>query len=144
MATKEIATFANDVVQFAYPVSWTREVDESDDGVAVTLQSPGVTFAIVGIYHAELDPEDLVEQAVESLREEHPSLEVEEVLGKSKGEHVEMEAIFISLDVVSYCWLRSWRLAEASLLVMVQSIEPEAKTGKAIFNAICRSVETVS
>lgn len=143
MATQEIATFANEVVQFAYPMNWTREVDDSDEGVAVTLQSPGVTFAIVGIYPAELDPEDLVEQAVESLRDEHPSLEVEEVLGKLKGEHVEMEAIFISLDVVSYCWLRSWRLAETSLLVMVQSIEPEAKMGKAIFQAICRSVESV-
>jgi hypothetical protein len=142
MAAAEIAVFESPSVRFAYPSNWSCEVEESDEGISVVLQSQGVSFAIVGIYDEDADPEDLVEQAVETLREEHPGLEPEEVDEGDWEDHAGMEVVFMSLDMVSYCWLQSGRVAGKSLLVLMQSIDPESEQSQAVFRAICKSVRT--
>lgn len=134
------AMFATDTLKFSYPANWTREVEESPDGLGVTLQSPGVSFAILGIYEETEDPQDLVEQAVDSLREEHPSLEVEEIFDEEFPDATNVESMFISLDTVSYCWIRGWQTCGHTLLVYLQSIERESATSREIFQAICKSV----
>lgn len=140
MAGKETATFSTDSLRFSYPASWSREVEETDDGLGITLQSPGVSFAILGIYEEDHDPDDLVEQAVDSLREEHPGLEVEEIFDEDFPDGMFVEALFISLDTVSYCWIRGWQAHGHSLLVYLQSVEKEADASRQVFQAICRSI----
>lgn len=148
-ATRDIATFETDSIRFAYPTNWQAESEANADGVTVTLQSQGISFAIVGVYANEYEPDDLMEQAVESLRNEHPTLEAEEdfdeedASGEDDTDAVAIEAVFYSLDMLTYCWLRSWRLEGNSVLVMMQCIEPESKIGRAVFQAICRSLTSI-
>lgn len=138
----DVAVFEWRHIRFVYPTSWTPEVEESDEGVSVVLQSPGVSFAILGVYPEEEDPADLIDQAVSSLSEEHPGLEREDVF-EGEGDWRDAagaEITFMSIDTVSYAWLRSGRVGGQSLLVFFQTIDPEAETTEAIFAAICRSV----
>lgn len=139
----DVAHFETDALRFCYPSNWTLEVDANDDGVAVTLQSPGVNFGIVGIYAETENPQDLVDQAVDSLRQEHPGLEVEDVFTGEWPDNAAAEAVFLSLDTLSYCWLRSGRLAGHTVLVMLQSVERESTIAQLVFDAICASVEPV-
>lgn len=141
MEKPAIAIYASERVRFAYPANWTSEVDDSEEGKAITLQSQGVSFAVVGIYPDAMEPAELVDQVIESLREEHAGLEVDEPEEDwhDMPDAIAAEALFISLDMVSYCWVRSWRVAGQTLLVFVQSIEPESKMAQGVFNAICRS-----
>ena len=142
MADQGITTIELDGVRFIHPPGWAREVEHSEDGLICSLQSSGVTFALVGIYSEDDDPDDLVELALDSLRQEHPSLEVDDWDEAEIDDPVQtLEAVFMSLDTVSYCWLRAWRVGRRTVLVMVQSVEPEAERGRLVFRALCQSMQ---
>lgn len=144
MASQAIETYQSGTIRFSHPSNWTREVDRNDDGVTITLQSPGVSFALVAIYPRAEEPGDLIEEAIETLREEHPSLEVEDFPSDDWEDAAAAEVCFFSLDVVSYCWLRSGRVGDSTLLVLLQSADPEAEQAEALFQAMCRSVSAAS
>ena len=128
-------------VRFIHPPGWTREVEHSEEGLICSLQSTGVSFAIVGVYPVDSDPDDLLEQAIESLRLEHPGLEVDDWDEADPEDPIStLEAVFLSLDMVSYCWLRANRVGSRTVLILVQSIEPEAERGRLVFRALCQSL----
>jgi hypothetical protein len=132
-----------DGLRFIAPPGWTREVEHSEEGVVCSMQSTGVSFALVGVYPSNRDPDDVVEQALDSLRQEHPTLEADEWDEADPEDPIQtIEAVFLSLDVVSYCWLRAWRVGSRTALAMVQSVEPEAERGRLVFRAICQSMES--
>lgn len=143
MSEQGLSTIELDGVQFIAPPGWTREIEHSEDGVLCSMQSTGVTFAIVGVYPKGSDPDDLVEEALDSLRQEHPSLEVDDWDESDPNDPVQtLEAVFMSLDMVSYCWIRAWDVGERTVLTMVQSIEPEAERGRLVFRALCQSMQS--
>lgn len=137
----DFATYVGAGITFAYPTNWQLEEIPSTEGASISLQSPGVSFAIVGVYDADVDPTNVVEEALASLREEHPALEAEELFEDEWPDGVTFEALFFSLDMVSYCWLHGWRLQDHTIFVMVQSIQPESDRGMAVFRALCRSIQ---
>jgi len=142
MVDTGLPTIELDGVRFIHPPGWTREVEHSDDGLICSLQSTGVTFALVGVYPAGVDADELLEQALDSLREEHPSLEAEEWDESDPDDPIQtLEAVFMSLDMLSYCWLRAWEVGPRTVLAMVQSVEPEAERGRLVFRALCQSME---
>ena len=132
-----------DGVTFLHPSAWRREAQDAEAGSEISLQSEGVTFALVGVYSPEADPAEAVDEILDALRAEHPGIEVEELSDrgwKQGGEGA--EAVFISLDTVAYAWLRCWPVGDRRVLVYVQSIEPEAETSFEVFRALCRSVKS--
>ena len=142
-----VGWFEGDCVRFAYPSNWTQETERGGDGTTVSLQSAGVTFAIVGVYDHRQTPDELLEQAIDTLREEHPALELEPLEDDEDAgpdeDRLGAELLFLSLDMLSYCWLESWRAGDRTVLVMMQSIEPESRLGRAVFRAICRSLTPI-
>lgn len=137
----EVATFRSGAIRFHHPSNWRRDTQEAQEGTSVVLQSQGVTFAIVGIYGSEYLPLDLIDQALDSLRGEHPDLEAEDM--PSEGDGIGREILFFSLDVLSYCWMRSWTLDRWTAFVLLQTVEPERRWSQPVFEAICRSFEVI-
>jgi len=78
MAKSTIAKCDVGTLQFLHPGDWTVEVNETEDGPSVSLQSPGASFGIVAAFAVDADPEIVIDQAIESLREEHPGLEIDD------------------------------------------------------------------
>jgi hypothetical protein len=142
LTDQQFSTIELDGVRFIHPPGWTREIELSEDGQICALQSTGVTFALVGVYPGGGDPDDMLEQALDSLRQEHPSLEVDDWDEADPEDPIQtLEAVFLSLDTVSYCWLRAWNVGARTVLTMVQSVEPEAERGRLIFRALCQSMQ---
>ncbi|MBY0586014.1 hypothetical protein K2X85_02495 [bacterium] len=133
-----------DSLLFAYPSSWTLETDRSEEGTSVLLQSDGVSFGLVGIYPVDFSPEELTEQVLESVRDEHPGLEIEELSSheRSYRDASAFEGLFMTLDTVAYCWVRSWRVGRRTVVVFIQSIQAEAADGEEVFGKICQSIST--
>jgi hypothetical protein len=136
-------TVANvESVRFAHPKTWQAEVDRSEEGVSVFLQSDAVSFGVVGIYPASQEPDEIVEQILDSVRDEHPGIEVESLDFDAEryDDAVASEGLFMTLDMVAYCWVMSWRLPHQTIVVYVQCIQPEAGECEEIFHGICQSV----
>lgn len=133
-----------DSLLVAHPREWEVQVEQNEEGVSAFLQSPGVSFGVVGNYSRDNDPEDLVEQILDSVREEHPGLELEpmEVDERNFPQGVGVEGMFMTLDTVAYCWVRSWRSADRSVVVFLQCVERESADSEEIFHLICRSIST--
>lgn len=137
-----LETIDLDGVNFLPPPGWSREIEHAEEGVICSMQSSGVTFAIVGLYPEIRHPDDVLEQALDALREEHPALEADEWEESAPDDPYQtIEAVFFSLDTVSYCWIRAWRVGRRTVLAMVQSVEPEAERGRLAFRAICQSMK---
>lgn len=131
-----------DSLWLAHPADWTRDVQTTEDGVSVYLESDGVSFGVVGIYPKEMDPENIVDQVSDSVRTEHPGLELEPMENDDDlfPDGVALEGLFMTLDTVAYCWIRSWRFADRCVLVYLQSIQPESGECEQVFHDLCESV----
>ncbi|MGL5094904.1 MAG: hypothetical protein ACRDD1_04915 [Planctomycetia bacterium] len=127
-------------VAFAHPADWPAELKQDDDGALAVMQSDGAGFAIVGVYDAAIDPDDVVNESLESLRDEHPGLELEDLEDPLPAGGVGTEVVFFSIDKVSFCWLAAWRLPKSTVLAMVQSVEEEADAGRKVFRGLCKSI----
>ena len=124
-----------------FPADWTAETGRSDEGVHLELASGVVTFALVAVVDFPADPEDLAQQALDSLAAEHPGLEIEDLFSEGRlSAAVTREATFISLDTVSTAWVRAWSTDSDAVLVFVQTIEPEREMAAAAFDMICASL----
>ena len=95
---------------FEHPADWSLETSLAEDGWSAELHSPGVSFGIVGAYGPSAVPEELIAESIDSLQEEHEGLEIEPLEDPDwHGGGSGVELVFLSLDTVSYCWVRSWR-----------------------------------
>lgn len=139
MVAEKLDSYEAGSIRFAFPADWAVEETRAEEGTSVTAQSNAVTFAIIGVYSDQLNPGDLVDQAVESLREEHRDLEVEETDETEWDDGAAAEALFFSLDFLTYCWIRSGRIGPSTFFVFLQTVEPELEIGRAALEAICRS-----
>lgn len=128
-------------VSFSHPDSWATETHEDPDGTTIYLQSEAVAFGIVALYADDVDPQDVVEQAADSLREEHPGLELDpmELDARRFADGVAYEGLFMTLDTVAYCWIQSWRIAGRCALVFIQSVEKESADCEEAFFRMCES-----
>lgn len=136
-------------VAFLQPPDWQLEASPDTDADSMTLQGPGASFAILAAFPADADPERIVIEAIDTLREEHASLELEDIdddfesqLG-SEADAYGQEAAFFSIDTLVYCWLRAWRLSDATAFVMLQSTDAAREDSEAVFQGLCRSASMV-
>ena len=114
-------TFADDGLAFEYPAAWKIEREESEDGWAVTLQSPGAAFAVVRLERAMPDAVEVVEAALAALRAVYPELEATSALETVAGEMaVGHDIEFFSLDLANLAWTRCFFGPAGTVLVLCQ------------------------
>lgn len=66
-------------LQFNRPEGWVVEREEDGEGWRLTLQSPGTAFLLLTGLGQDLDAEQAAEATLESLKQDYPGLEAEEV-----------------------------------------------------------------
>jgi hypothetical protein len=115
-------TFDDRGVLFRYPDGW--ELDVTDDGPLTTISlhsTTGPAFALVTLDDSRPDPSEVVDQALDVMREEYPDLDAtparETIDGhKAVGHDVE----FFSLDMTSACAIRCFRTDRRTVLLFGQ------------------------
>jgi hypothetical protein len=128
-------------IRFHYPENWTVDREENDAGWTVSVQSPGTAFLLLSYREDVPAPEDMLDSALEALREEYPTLEVEECVDTVAGQMAVGHNIqFFSLDLTNSCWTRSFYGIDGTLLLFCQTNDLEPEKNEMVLRAICASL----
>ena len=133
--------FASDGLSFRYPVGWTLEREDSDEGWTVLLQSPGTAFALFRLDRSLPTPEEVVTTALNALKEDYPKLEAEPAIENLAGEMaIGHDIEFFSLDLVVHSWTRSFFGPAGTLLVLCQVSDVDADECEPLLRALRASL----
>jgi hypothetical protein len=134
--------FDENGIRFRYPENWKVEREENDAGWTVSVQSPDTAFLLISLREDKTSTEEMVETALEALREDYPDLEADECVDSLAGQPAIGHNIrFFSLDLTNTCWIRSFYSAGGTMLVLCQSNDLELEKTEPILRAICASLE---
>jgi hypothetical protein len=133
--------FERDGVSFEYPESWRLEREDSADGWTVLLQSPGTAFVTITLDASMPEAGEVIETALEALRQDYPSLEAEEHVDTLAGQMAIGHNInFISLDLTNTCWTRCFLCDAGTVLVLCQASDDELERFEPVLRAVCASL----
>jgi hypothetical protein len=131
------ATYDRRGVSFQYPENWAVEEGQTDEGWCVTVQSAGTAFFLISIHNDRPTVRDVLDTTLAALREDYPDLEAEEAEEKLAGHRARGHDVrFFSLDMVNTCWLRSFRTADRTFLVLCQASDLDADTAEPVLRAM--------
>jgi hypothetical protein len=131
-------------IRFEYPTDW--ELDVTDDGPRVTVSvqsSTGLAFALVTVDEDRPAPVDLVDEALNALKEEYPTLHaipaLEVIDGhKAVGHDVE----FTSLDLNNGGAIRAFKTPTRTVFYLAQwSDDLEGEEAELALKTLRRSLE---
>jgi hypothetical protein len=135
-------TFERDGVRFTYPPDWQLEVEfEEGGGWTSSLQGPSTAFVVVSYCPGVDDPTEVVDAAVEGLRDEYPGLDVDETMETIAGQPaIGADINFTHLDLTNTCWIRAVNAAEGAVLFMAQCTDLELEQNEGVLKEILNSL----
>jgi hypothetical protein len=130
-----------DGISLDYPDDWKLDREESGDGWTVQLQSAGTAFLTLTCDKSGATAEEIAAAALDALKAEYPTLEVQAKVGNLAGQMaVGHDIQFFSLDLTNTCWTRSIYGAEGVLLLLCQCNDLELEQYEPVLRAICDSL----
>jgi hypothetical protein len=136
--------FSEDGVAFTVPEGWAVEREETTEGWAVTLQSPGAAFALFSLDRRMPEPAEMVAADLEALREDYPALDVRPAIDMLAGEMaVGHDAEFFCLDMPCTRWTRSLYAGAGTLLVLCQISDADEEDYESALRGVCASLRVV-
>jgi hypothetical protein len=135
--------FHEDGISFVCPEGWSLEREPTDDGWAVTLQSPGTAFAIVRLDKSMPAVEDVTAATLEALRADYPELEADNAIETIAGEMAFGHDVdFFSLDLSVTAWTRCFYGLAGTVLVLCQVSGADEDEYEPALRAICASMRS--
>jgi len=133
------ATYQQNKLQFQYPENWTL-TDAPDEPLprAISLESPGGhIFWSVHLHPVGTDPDEILDEAFDTLRESYADLELstetpefEELGGKAFG------ALFFCLDFLIRVKLQVYQTSEYTMMLWYQCEDRDFDNQEMVFRAI--------
>ncbi len=137
-----IREFEDAGIRFKYPENWSLEREDCDEGWTVSLQSPDTAFLMLCLRQDMPTTEQMLETALEALREEYPDLEAEDCIDSLAGQPaVGHDIRFFSFDLTNTCRTRCFQSAQGTVLLMCQFNDLETEKSEPVLRAICASLE---
>lgn len=134
-------TFHADGLTLEYPDTWKLVKEEGEEGWTVTIQSPGAAFAMIQMDRNLPDPQQMVEEAMETLKADYPQLDAESALETLAGEMaIGDDYEFLSLDMVNSGWTRSFYALSGTAFILCQYSDAEEDDYLPSLQAICKSI----
>jgi hypothetical protein len=136
------AIFERDGIRFQYPENWLVETTDSADGWSVTLQSPQTAFMMISVNPERPPVKEVLDTTLSALRADYPELEAEaatETIAQHRAQGHDVQ--FFSMDLTNSCWLRSFRTAHATILILSQANDLELDLMEPVFRAIRASLQ---
>jgi hypothetical protein len=135
-------TFARDGLRLVYPENWQLDDDRAEGGWTITVQSPGTAFVLLRQDNALPTCEDMVDEALAALRAEYKDLHAEPMLESLAGElAVGHDIEFVSLDVPTTCWTRSFYGPGGTVLMLGQVASVDADDYEQVLEAVRVSLQ---
>jgi hypothetical protein len=137
-----VTQFEESGIRFRYPTNWQLEREENETGWTVSLQSPQTAFLLVSLDEEMPSTEQVIQTALEALREDYPSLEADDCVDSLAGQPaIGHDIRFFSFDLTNTCWTRSFYTANGTVLVLWQTNDLELEEVEPVLRAICASLE---
>ncbi len=129
-------------IRFFYPDNWTLDEDEALSGNrSVTVQSPGGAFWSIVLHPPGSNPADLAAAALDALKAEYDDSEAEPVVEQLGPQEVRgYDLNFFYLDFTNTAVVRSFRIPDATCLVLCQAEDREYVQAGPVFRAITTSL----
>ena len=137
-----VTQFDESGIRFRYPENWRLDREDSEEGWTVTIQSPETAFLMICLREDAPTTDEVVDIALDALREEYPDLEADDCVDSLAGQPaIGHDIRFFSLDLTNTCWLRSISTPPGTLLVMWEANDLELEKNEPVLRAICASLE---
>jgi hypothetical protein len=136
------ATYEKLGIKFHYPENWSLDEGEALEGEkSVSVYSPGGAFWSVMIHPPWQAPEELVDAALQTMKQVYDELD-EETVKESIGkvDLVGCDMNFYCLDLTNTAAVRSGRTEGATLVIFWQADDRELPEVEAVFHAITQSL----
>lgn len=129
-------------IRFQYPENWTLdEIEALEGNDAVTLYSPGGGFWSIMVHPQGAQPAELVDAALEAMREQYDDLEAESVAESVAGRDlVGYDMHFFCLDLTNTAVVRGYATEQATYVVFCQADDTEYPGVERVFQAITLSL----
>jgi hypothetical protein len=135
-------SYHNAAVEFLYPDDWRLDEVRTEDGLTVSLQSPYSMFVFVNSYEAPVDPQQVADQALETMQEEYTDMDFEAVRDTiADAPAVGHDVNFFSLDLTNTCWIRAFSAGKHTVLIFAQTNDLDLDRGEQAFRGICSSLK---
>jgi hypothetical protein len=129
-------------ISFQYPENWT--LDDSDAVLgrrSVTVYSPGGAFWSVVIHSGSADPAKLTAAAIEAMKKEYSSVEVDRAEETVAGHDlIGYNLAFYYLDLINTATIRSLRAGHTIYTIFCQGEDREFERLEMVFQAITTSL----
>lgn len=113
-------------VRFHFPDDWTLDADDSITEWSATIESPGSAFFLFSMRSMEETPSDLVDEALEAMKEDYKDLEAEMLVTNLAGHPaLGYDVDFTTVDAVTKSWIRCIDTEFGPLLILAQLAEHE-------------------
>jgi hypothetical protein len=129
-------------IRFQYPENWTLdEIEALEGNDSVTVYSPGGGFWSIMIHPQGTPPAELVDAALEAMREQYDELDVESVAETIAGrELVGYDMHFFCLDLTNTALVRGFATEQGTYVVFYQAEDIEFSGIELVFRAITLSL----
>src|SRR3972149_11323699 len=136
------AHFQRPGISFLYPENWTLDEEDTTQGhQSVTVYSPGGGFWFVAVHHGSTDPLKLAIAALETMKQEYQSLEVEEIHETLVGHKmIGFDLNFFLLDFTNTAQIRSLRHNQATYTIFCQAEDRDFEQNQRVFQAMTISL----
>ncbi|ASV72944.1 hypothetical protein THTE_0342 [Thermogutta terrifontis] len=135
------AEYNNRGIRFQYPENWRVEEDDLWTGRhSVTVYSPEGAFWSVSVHPRDTDPHKLADAAVQAMRQEYDTLEVESspvTIGNRQLIGYEMN--FFHLDLICTAQVHCVRTEQGTYVFFAQGWDREFEKYAAVFQAMTTS-----
>jgi hypothetical protein len=129
-------------IHFQFPENWT--LDESDalkGDESVSVYSPGGAFWSIIRHPHTTSPADLVEAAMQAMRQEYDELDAEAIEETVAGHDlIGYDLNFYCLDMTNTALVRSFQTPKATYLILCQADDREFLEIEGVFRAITLSL----
>ncbi len=131
-------TFDSLGVRFEYPDDWELDLDElQQNEQTVSVYGPNASFWSLQINPIDIEPQEMVDQALRVMEEEYADLEAEPV-SEAVGNHqlTGYDMRFVCLDLTNSAEVRAFRDGLASYLIFCQAEDRDYESAKGVFATI--------
>ncbi len=136
------AKFQKNGISFLYPENWSLDEEDALAGnQSVTVYSPGGGFWSVAIRPGALDPLKMATSALEAMKQEYQSLEIQEVHETIAGRKtVGFDLNFFLFDFTNSAQIRSFKCNHTTYTIFYQAEDQEFAQNQQVFQAMSISL----
>ncbi len=129
-------------IRFMYPDNWTLDEEEAIAGAAtVSVYGPQGCFWSIVLEPRSADPADLAAAALRAIKEQYEDCDAEPASETLAGCEISgYDANFFCLDLTSTAYIRAFRTAAFSCLIVCQAEDRDLSTVEGVFRAMTASL----